>query len=89
MKRREREVNPDRENSVAALWVSASRVKRHPELTPWRHEELTPVVKPAMPAAAAFFFKAVAVAADREHVAVVQQTIQDGRRDDVGVSFCL
>ena len=28
---------------------AATRVKRHPELTPWRHQELTPLALMAMP----------------------------------------
>jgi len=67
---------------------SRPSVQRHPELPPWRQRELTPIA-PIMhalseapegafaEAAAAPFAKPIAVPPDGEHVAVVEQTIQD------------
>ena len=67
----------------------AARVKRHPELTPWRHEELTPCwLSMCMrrsfggdglgkQSGTTLFSQAIAVAADRYDVTVVQQAVQD------------
>jgi len=54
-------------------------VKRHQELTPWRHQELTPSLSGyglcaglVNQASASFGSEPVAVATDRDDVAVVQ-----------------